>query len=111
MKFYDVGAVAWILRKCVWWIPDFSVAKYLDGLVELDAQMRNGKLGHCALDPAPDRSTTTGSGVVDQQRRVVGELHTQDPFADHKSLDASGLPLKWIGGWTELWGCLRTVAM
>ena len=25
MEFYDVGAVVWILRKCVWWVPDFSV--------------------------------------------------------------------------------------
>lgn len=25
MEFHDVGAVVWILRKCVWWVPDFSV--------------------------------------------------------------------------------------
>jgi SAM-dependent methyltransferase len=43
MEFYDVGAVVWILRKCVWWVPDFSVDKYLDKLVHLDAQIRNGK--------------------------------------------------------------------
>lgn len=42
MEFYDVGAVVWILRKCVWWVPDFSVEKYLDKLIELDDQMRNG---------------------------------------------------------------------
>jgi hypothetical protein len=28
MEFYDVGAVVWILRKCVWWVPDFSVERY-----------------------------------------------------------------------------------
>ncbi|MFE3454379.1 class I SAM-dependent methyltransferase [Nonomuraea sp. NPDC059194] len=43
MAFYDVGAVVWILRKCVWWVPDFSVEKYLDKLAELDTQMRNGE--------------------------------------------------------------------
>jgi len=35
--------VVWILRKCVWWVPDFSVEKYRDGLVQLDAQMRGGE--------------------------------------------------------------------
>lgn len=50
MEFYDVGAVVWILRKCVWWVPDFSVEKYHDKLVELDDQMRNGEpvLAHSA---------------------------------------------------------------
>jgi len=42
MEFYDVGAVVWILRKCVWWVPDFSVDRYLGKLRELDAQMRTG---------------------------------------------------------------------
>ena len=43
MEFYDVGAVVWILRKCVWWVPDFSVDRYVDKLLDLDAQMRDGK--------------------------------------------------------------------
>jgi SAM-dependent methyltransferase len=42
MEFYDVGAVVWILRKCVWWVPDFSVERYLDKLRDLDTQMRDG---------------------------------------------------------------------
>jgi SAM-dependent methyltransferase len=42
MEFYDVGAVVWILRKCVWWVPDFSVEKYGDKLADLDARMRDG---------------------------------------------------------------------
>ena len=42
MEFYDVGAVVWILRKCVWWVPDFSVDKYLSKLRELDTRMRDG---------------------------------------------------------------------
>jgi SAM-dependent methyltransferase len=43
MDFRDVGAVVWILRKCVWWVPDFSVEKYVDKLAELDRQMRSGE--------------------------------------------------------------------
>jgi hypothetical protein len=42
MVFHDVGAVVWILRKCVWWAPDFSVRKYHDRLLALDRQMRQG---------------------------------------------------------------------
>ncbi|WP_249320467.1 class I SAM-dependent methyltransferase [Delftia acidovorans] len=43
MVFHDVGAVVWILRKCVWWVPDFSVEKYRNALLALDRQMREGQ--------------------------------------------------------------------
>jgi hypothetical protein len=43
MEFYDVGAVVWVLRKCVWWVPDFSVAKHHHKLADLDARMRRGE--------------------------------------------------------------------
>jgi hypothetical protein len=43
MEFFDVGAVVWILRKCVWWVPDFSAEKFHDKLAKLDAQMRGGE--------------------------------------------------------------------
>ena len=43
MEFYDAGAVVWILRKCVWWVPDFSIDKYRVQLGELDEQMRGGR--------------------------------------------------------------------
>ena len=43
MLFHDVGAVVWILRKCVWWVPDFSVHKYRAELLALDSQMRQGE--------------------------------------------------------------------
>lgn len=43
MEFRDVGAVAWILRKCPWWVPDFSVDRYRDKLRELDAGLRRGE--------------------------------------------------------------------
>jgi len=42
MEFRDVGAVVWTLRKCVWWVPDFSVARYEGTLRALDASMRTG---------------------------------------------------------------------
>ncbi|MBW8173534.1 class I SAM-dependent methyltransferase [Ornithinimicrobium sp. Arc0846-15] len=43
MEFYDVGAVVWILRRCVWWVPDFTVDRYAAELAELDAGMREGR--------------------------------------------------------------------
>ncbi len=43
MELYDIGAVVWILRKCVWWVPDFTVARYEDRLRTLDATMRRGE--------------------------------------------------------------------
>jgi SAM-dependent methyltransferase len=40
MEFFDIGAVVWILRKCVWWVPDFSVERYRHKLLQLDRHMR-----------------------------------------------------------------------
>ncbi len=40
MEFGDIGAVIYTLRKCVWWVPDFSVERYRSTLVELDAEIR-----------------------------------------------------------------------
>lgn len=40
MEFFDVGAVVYILRKCAWWVPDFTVDRYRDQLVRLDAHIR-----------------------------------------------------------------------
>lgn len=42
MEFHDIGAVVWTLRKCVWWVPDFSVARYEKTLRDVDAQLRGG---------------------------------------------------------------------
>lgn len=42
MEFFDIGAIVWILRTCVWWVPDFDVARYDATLHELDARMRAG---------------------------------------------------------------------
>jgi hypothetical protein len=40
MEFFDIGAVVYILRKCVWWVPDFTVERYRDNLKRLDAHIR-----------------------------------------------------------------------
>ena len=40
MDFLDVGAIVYILRKCVWWVPDFTVGRYRDALRQLDAHIR-----------------------------------------------------------------------
>lgn len=40
MEFFDIGAVVYILRKCVWWVPDFTVQRYDARLHDLDAQIR-----------------------------------------------------------------------
>lgn len=43
MEFFDIGAVVWVLRKCVWWVPDFTVPRYERRLRELDERMRAGE--------------------------------------------------------------------
>lgn len=40
MEFFDIGAVVYILRKCVWWVPDFTVERYDRRLRDLDAHIR-----------------------------------------------------------------------
>jgi SAM-dependent methyltransferase len=40
MEFLDVGAIVYILRKCVWWVPDFTVERYRDVLRRLDGHIR-----------------------------------------------------------------------
>lgn len=35
IEIYDIGAVVYLLRKCPWWVPDFTVAKYREKLNEL----------------------------------------------------------------------------
>lgn len=40
MEFFDVGAVVWILRKCVWWVPDFDVDRYREQLLAMDEIIR-----------------------------------------------------------------------
>lgn len=39
MEFLDVGAVAYILRKVVWWVPDFDVVTYRHRLLEMHRQI------------------------------------------------------------------------
>ena len=40
IEIFDVGAVVYLLRKCVWWVPDFTVDRYRDALLRLDRQLR-----------------------------------------------------------------------
>ncbi|HLI00287.1 MAG TPA: methyltransferase domain-containing protein [Acidimicrobiales bacterium] len=40
VEFFDIGAVVYILHKCVWWVPDFTVARYDDRLRALDRRIR-----------------------------------------------------------------------
>jgi len=40
MEFFDIGAVVYILRKCTWWVPDFTVDRYRDALERLDGHIR-----------------------------------------------------------------------
>lgn len=40
MTFFDIGAVVYILRKCIWWVPDFTVDRYREALEQLDAHLR-----------------------------------------------------------------------
>ena len=51
MEFVDVGAVVWILRKCVWSVPDFSVDRYEAELRSLDAQLQGRHSLRRPLDP------------------------------------------------------------
>lgn len=43
MEFFDIGAIVWILRKCVWWVPDFTVERHEATLRRLDERMRAGE--------------------------------------------------------------------
>ena len=40
MEFFDIGAVVYILRKCVWWVPDFDVGRYEAVLHRIDETIR-----------------------------------------------------------------------
>jgi len=40
IEIHDVGAVVYLLRKLVWWVPGFSVERYDDELRALDARIR-----------------------------------------------------------------------
>ena len=62
MVFHDIGAIVWILRKCVWWVPDFTVERYREVLRDLDVRLRAGRpfVAHStrhlisATKPAPE---------------------------------------------------------
>ena len=41
VEFHDIGAVVYFLRKVLWTVPDFTVARYLDRLARMHEQIRN----------------------------------------------------------------------
>jgi SAM-dependent methyltransferase len=41
MEFFDVAAMVYFLRKVIWFVPDFTVEKYLDRLKALHEQIQN----------------------------------------------------------------------
>lgn len=41
MEFFDVGTVVYILRKCVWWVPDFDADRYEGTLRRIDDEIRS----------------------------------------------------------------------
>ena len=40
MEFLDIGAIVYVLSKCVWGVPDFTVERYRDVLRQLDGHIR-----------------------------------------------------------------------
>lgn len=44
VEFFDVGAVVYFLRKAIWMVPDFSVARYETRLRQLHTEVdRDGR--------------------------------------------------------------------
>ncbi|QIV85085.1 methyltransferase domain-containing protein [Mycolicibacterium frederiksbergense] len=39
IEVFDVAAVVYLLRKVIWWVPDFTVERYRDRLTELHARI------------------------------------------------------------------------
>jgi hypothetical protein len=39
---FDVAAVVYLLRKVIWWVPDFTVERYRDKLAELHVRVEAG---------------------------------------------------------------------
>jgi len=66
MELFDVGAAVWLLRRCVWWVPDFTVERYRESLVRLDAHIRR----HGSFVAHSSRT------LIEARRGVAGELLT-----------------------------------
>ncbi len=83
-EFHDVGAIVYILRKCVWWVPDFSTDRYLDTLRKLHQQItREGPfIAHAsrflieARKPAPRVSVTSRHEHGSDSEAVVDPVDT-----------------------------------
>jgi SAM-dependent methyltransferase len=42
IELFDVAAVVYLLRKVIWWVPDFTVERYRDKLAELHVRLEAG---------------------------------------------------------------------
>lgn len=42
-ELHDVGAIVYVLRRCVWWVPGFTVERHRQTLLRLDRQLRSGE--------------------------------------------------------------------
>lgn len=42
IEVFDIAAVVYLLRKVIWWVPDFTVERYRDTLAELHARIESG---------------------------------------------------------------------
>lgn len=92
MELHDVGAVVWLLRKCVWWVPGFSVVKYREVLEGLDAQLRGGE----PLVAHSTRHSSRPGGRADEEEGPSGTRATAQPtspgFTHAVSRSAAGYP-------------------
>jgi SAM-dependent methyltransferase len=68
MQFFDIGAVVYTLRKCVWWVPDFTVDRYRHTLERLDRHIRtHGHFTAHSTRTLIEARRPSGSRTTDQE--------------------------------------------
>jgi hypothetical protein len=75
MEFFDIGAVVYILHKCIWWVPDFRVDRYHRNLERLDAQIRRDGVF----------AAHSTRYLIEAQRRIVPEIERAVAGGDVRS--------------------------
>lgn len=65
MEFFDIGAVVYTLRKCAWWVPDFTVERHRGRLERLDAHIRT----HGSFVAHSTRTLIEASRVLNRRTR------------------------------------------
>ena len=93
MEFFDIGAVVYILRKYLWWVPDFTVERYRDTLERLDAHIREhgAFVAHStrSLVEARRAPGSNGHRTVPPRLSLIGRREGAD-------LPASGFPVPTV---------------